>query len=61
MNGFGCDSRETGHSLEPAPPHRMIGNKLTEASQYGIYYGCAMTIDSQHNPQNQYAGRPWVP
>jgi hypothetical protein len=29
MNGLGCDSRETGHNLDPAPPHKMIGNKLT--------------------------------
>ena len=25
MKGLGCNSRETGNSLEPAPPHRIVG------------------------------------
>jgi hypothetical protein len=31
MNGFGYISRETGHSRDPAPPHRIVGISYMES------------------------------
>jgi hypothetical protein len=50
MKGFGWSSRETGQSLEPAPPQRMVGIRQRRECTAGDSEFITETLETNTTP-----------